>query len=312
MQVVLGIDIGGTSVKAGAFTTYGELLASGSVPTGAIADASAYERVMRFLRKLLAEVGASGSEVSGVGVDVPGPVDASGRVVMLPNITLDARGLRHALRQAFPQSSFALVNDANAAALGEYWQGAARDADSVVLVAVGTGVGGGVVVGGQLVTGAFGAGGEIGHLTVNPSETEPCGCGRHGCLEQYASATGVVRAYLRECAHLGIAPVALAGPADTLAVFDSCERGDQAAQAAIDQLAQRLGYALAQISVVIDPSLFLVGGGVSGGWDLFGDRLQAAFRKHCLPASRSARIMPAALGNAAALYGSAYLAMRTA
>ena len=312
MKAVLGVDIGGTSVKAGVFSLEGELLATGKTPTGEIAQSQDFERIVVFLRELLAGVGADADEVAGVGVDVPGPVDSAGHVGMLPNIVLDIEGLRGALQSAFPQAGFAILNDANAAALGEWWKGAAQGAESAVLVAIGTGVGGGVVVDGNLLAGAFGAGGEIGHISVNPAEREACGCGRCGCLEQYASASGIVRIYLQECEKRGIEPVHLDGPTDTLSVFRAHERGDEAARAAVYGMVERLGYALAQISVVLDPALYLVGGGVSGGWSLFGEALQDAYRRNCLEVSKGAAIQPATLGNDAALYGDAYLALRAA
>ncbi len=190
------------------------------------------------------------------------------------------------------------------------WKGAGLDARDFVLVAIGTGVGGGVVCDGQLVAGAFGAGGELGHITVNRAETTSCGCGRHGCLEQYASALGIVRSYVDECSARGIAPVQLQGPTDTLSVFEAYQAGDKAAQAAISTMADALGFALAQISTVLDPPLYLIGGGVSGGLPLFADELQAAFRSYCLPVSTTARIAPATLGNEAAMYGSALTALR--
>ena len=150
---------------------------------------------------------SSSDDVIAIGLDIPGPVADDGTVGFLPNIRLDPEGLIHAISTAHPRASVAFVNDANAAALGEMWVGVARGASSFVLIALGTGVGAGVVVNGRLVAGAFGAGGEIGHITVNPDETLTCGCGRKGCLEQYASATGVVRLYLKECEDRGVTPV---------------------------------------------------------------------------------------------------------
>ncbi len=309
MDKVLGIDIGGTSIKVGMFSTEGALEAVTKIPTGEITSEAAFAVVTEGLKKLLADNGASAEDVVAVGLDVPGPVDDDGKVGMLPNIELDPDGLQAAIKRTFPRANLAFVNDANAAALGELWQGSAKGASSFVMVALGTGVGGGVVTGGKLVSGAFGAGGEIGHITVNRNETLSCGCGRQGCLEQYSSATGVVRLYKVECANHGIEPVHLDGPTDTLSVFKACRAGDVAAQAAIKQMAEYLGYALAQISVIVDPQMYLLGGGVSGGFELFADDLRIAFRKHCLAPSISTRILPASLGNDAAMYGSAYQAM---
>ena len=308
--MILGVDIGGTNIKAGLFEDSGALKAVVKTPTGNLADSPAIAAAMGGLVEFLAANGVAPHDVAGVGLDVPGPVDADGNVGMLPNVRLDAEGLKAAFARAFPTAKLALSNDVNAAALGELWQGAARGVAGFVLVALGTGVGAGVVSDGKVVSGAFGAGGEIGHLTVRRDESAPCGCGRRGCLEQYASASGVVRAYRRECRERGIEPVALAGPTDTLAVFTAHRAGDQAAQAAVSQMCDSLGFALAQVSAVIDPQLYLVGGGVGEGFGLFADELRAAFRAYCLPMSTPARILPAALGNDAALYGDAYLALQ--
>ena len=310
MDKILGIDIGGTSVKAGLFTCEGVLEGTDSIPTGALVDASAFANVTRMLQALLAAHDATADEVAGVGFDVPGPVDAAGKVGMLANIALDVAGLKAAIHEAFPQAKLAFANDANAAALGECWQGAGRDLPSFVMVALGTGVGGGVVVDGRLVSGAFGTGGEIGHLTVNRNDPHACGCGRHGCLEQYASASGVVRAYQAECAQRGSDPVPLSGPTDSLAVFEACQAGDAAAHVAISQMCEHLGFALAQVSAVVDPAAYIIGGGMGEGFSLFADELRASFRSKCMSTCADARILPAVLGNRAALYGSAYLALR--
>ena len=312
MHKVIGIDIGGTSVKAGLFTAEGALEAAASMPTGALVGERAFADVAGMLFGLLREHGAQPSDVVGVGFDVPGPVDAGGNVGFLANIELDVDGLKAAMRKAFPQANLAFVNDANAAAVGEYWQGAGRELPSFALVALGTGVGAGVIANGRLVSGAFGTGGEIGHLTVVRDEPRACGCGGHGHLEQYASALGVVRAYREACARRGATPVELAGPTDTLAVFQAHRAGDEAAREAVSRMCDALGFAMAQVSAVVDPAAFLIGGGVGGGFDLFADELRAAFRTYCMPPCADARIIPAALGNAAALYGSAYLALAQA
>lgn len=307
MGKVLGIDIGGTSVKVGLFSEKGALEATTKMPTGKIVGEPSCAIVVNQLEEFLEANETAPADITGIGLDVPGPVNADGKVGVLPNVELDAEGLKAALSAAFPHAKLTFANDVNAAALGELWQGAARDASSFVLVALGTGVGAGVVIDGKLVSGAFGAGGEFGHITVDRGETMMCGCGRRGCLEQYASASGVVRSYLRECAGRDIEPVHLDGPTDTLSVFDAYRAGDEAARSAVSLMCDSLGFALAQASVVIDPGLYLIGGGMGEGFDLFADELRAAFRTHCLSTSAGARILPASLGNKAAMYGCAFL-----
>ena len=309
MGCVLGIDVGGTSIKAGVFTTEGELLDVKKIPTGDLADPKTFARVNDGLTELIQSRGFACEDVIAVGLDVPGPVDDQGKVGMLVNISLDADGLQDAIRSTFTNAALAFVNDANAAALGELWRGSAMGKDSFVMVTLGTGVGGGVVAGGKLVSGSVGAGGEIGHVTVNRDETSSCGCGRKGCLEQYASATGIVKSYKAACKRLGTEPVALDGPTDTLSIFNAQRAGDEAAAEAIATMADYLGYAMAQISVIVDPQIYLIGGGVGGGFNLYAKDLRAAFRKYCLAPSVETRILPASLGNDAAMYGCAYQAL---
>ncbi|WP_077598291.1 ROK family protein [Olsenella urininfantis] len=309
----LGIDVGGTSIKAGLLTCTGEVLATAKVPTGRIVGQEAFKKIAQGLSGLVERAGRVAEDVVAVGLDVPGPVDDRGNVGMLANIELDPDGLCMALRDAFPEATLAFVNDANAAALGELWRGSAKGVDSFVMVTLGTGVGGGVVVGGRLVPGAFGAGGEIGHMTVvKEGEGRTCGCGRHGCLEQYASAKGLVWLYRDECARRSCAPVALAHETDALAVFDALRAGDACADAAVSRMCEHLGYALAQVSTIIDPAVYLVGGGVAGAFDLYAERLSASFRAHCLAPSSATRILPCSLGNDAGMYGVAYEALRQA
>ncbi len=312
MGCVLGIDVGGTSIKAGLFTLEGKLLGVEKIATGSIVGEAAFAEVVSGLGTLVASGGFAPGDVEAIGLDVPGPVDDRGRVGMLPNIELDPEGLQAAIRAAFPSAALAFENDANAAALGELWQGSAKGVGSFVMITLGTGVGGGVVVGGRLVSGAFGAGGEIGHITVREDEELVCGCGRRGCLEQYASAKGIVRLYGQECAERGVVGVSVEHETDTLSVFEACRAGDEAARAAIATMSDRLGYALAQISCVIDPSCYLIGGGVAGGFDLFADELEASFRAHCIAPCASARILPCSLGNEAGMYGAAYAALQQA
>ena len=310
MSKVLGIDIGGTSIKVGMFSTEGALEAATKIPTGEITSEAAFAVVTEGLKKLLEDNGVTADDVVAVGLDVPGPVDDEGKVGMLANIELDPEGLQAALKRTFKNANLAFVNDANAAALGELWQGTAKDVSSFVLIAIGTGVGGGVVSGGKIVSGAFGAGGEIGHITVNRDETASCGCGRRGCLEQYSSASGIVRVYKQECEKLGQEPCKLDGPTDTLSIFNAYRAGDKAAKAAITCMCDCLGFAMAQISAIMDPQMYLIGGGVGGGFNLYADELRAAFRKYCLAPSVSTRIKAASLGNDAAMYGSAFQAMQ--
>lgn len=310
MDKVLGIDVGGTSIKVGLFSPEGELIEERKIPTPALVSEEAYAAVTSGLLSVLTAHGASASDVIACGLDIPGPVAADGTVGFLPNIQLDPEGLVGAISATFPRAKIAFVNDANAAALGELWAGAARGVSSFVLLAIGTGVGGGVVAGGQLIAGAFGAGGEVGHITVNPEETRVCGCGRRGCLEQYASATGIVRLYREACEARGVTPVEIAHATDTIAVFKALAAGDECARIAIDQMCEYLAQAMSQISCVVDPEMYLIGGGVAGSFATFAPELRERFAEHALSTCKNVRIEATGLGNQAAMYGCAYEALR--
>ena len=175
-----------------------------------------------------------------------------------------------------------------------------------------TGVGGGVIVNGDVVSGVVGAGGEIGHMCLNPAEERTCGCGGHGHLEQYSSATGVVSNYLAECEKAGVEPIELTGPSDSKDVFQACREGDKLALAAADTMADYLGRALALIANVVDPEMFLIGGGASASADVYLDKVREHFKQYALSASRETPIKVASLGNDAGIIGAAYVALRAA
>lgn len=310
MQRVLGIDVGGTSIKVGAFSPDGQLLETKVLPTPNLTTQESFASVVEAISRMLLALDCTPQEVIACGLDIPCPVADDGTVMLQANVSIDADGLVQALSDAFPHASMTFVNDANAAALGEMWGGAARGMTSFVLIALGTGVGAGIVANGRLIAGAFGAGGEVGHMTVEPGEDRVCGCGRKGCLEQYASATGIVHLYQEECRRRGVRGAEIKHATDTLSVFQALANGDECAQRAVGQMCDYLGGAMAQMSCVVDPKLFLIGGGVAGSFAAFAPQLREAFRKHALAASADARIEAASLGNQAAMYGCAFEALR--
>ena len=277
-QYYIGIDVGGTSVKEGLFDEDGNLLAKASVPTPPIVDAAGFAAVTEAIAQVVAKAQIPRAFVSGIG----------------------------------PDAVVKYENDANAAAMGEAWLGSAKGVQNVVMVTIGTGVGGGVIVNGDVVSGVVGAGGEIGHMCLNPAEERTCGCGGHGHLEQYSSATGVVSNYLAECKKAGVEPIELTGPSDSKDVFQACREGDKLALAAADTMADYLGRALALIANVVDPEMFLIGGGASASADVYLDKVREHFKQYALSASRETPIKVASLGNDAGIIGAAYVALRAA
>ena len=310
-EYAFGIDLGGTTAKVGLFTTSGALLEKWEVPTD---TSHSGEHILANLaaavRGKMEEKSLSAQQVEGVGVGVPGPVLDS-RIVPIVCANLGGWGNRNvaedlsALLDGLP---VLVGNDANVAALGEIWMGAARGCRNAVMVTLGTGVGGGVIVNGKVIDGVHGAGGEIGHITVNPHETAVCGCGKRGCLEQYSSATGVVRCMNKLLEEDPDTPCVLRGT-DFAAkdVFDAARSGDVLAAREVDQMTATLGMALANIAAVVDPEMFLVGGGVARAGAVLFDPLVAHYRDTAFRSCRDIPIKAASLGNDAGIYGSVRL-----
>lgn len=310
-EYAFGIDLGGTTAKIGLFTTAGDLLEKWEVPT----DTS--DKGIRILPNLAAAVqdkmaqrDLTADQVEGVGLGVPGPI-LGASVVSIVCANLGGWGDCDAgaqLSQLLGGIRVLVGNDANVAALGEIWMGAAKGCRSAVMVTLGTGVGGGIVVDGQLIEGAHGAGGEIGHITVNPDEPAQCGCGKHGCLEQYSSATGVVRCMNKLLEENPDTPCTLRGTAFAAKdVFDAARSGDQLARQEVEDMALTLALALGNIAVITDPEMFLVGGGVARAGEVLLEPLNRHYQSHAFVSCRSIPICQASLGNDAGIYGAVRL-----
>ena len=301
----------GTTAKVGLFTTAGALLEKWEVPTD---TSNAGEHILGNLAKAvkdkMQENGITAEQVEGVGVGVPGPVLDS-RIVPIVCANLGGWGKHNVAEElgALLGGIRVLVgNDANVAALGEIWMGAAKGCRSAVMVTLGTGVGGGVIVNGKVIDGAHGAGGEIGHITVNRHETATCGCGKHGCLEQYSSATGVVRCMKKLLDENPDTPCTLRGT-DFAAkdVFDAARAGDALAAREVDEMTDTLGMALASIASTTDPEMFMVGGGVARAGDVLFNPLREHFKTYAFKSCRETPIVAATLGNDAGIYGAVRL-----
>lgn len=310
-EYAFGIDLGGTTAKIGLFTTTGDLLEKWEVPT----DTS--DQGVRILPNLAAAVqdkmaqrSLRPDQIEGVGLGVPGPVQDSS-VVAIVCANLGGWGDCDAgaqLSQLLGGLRVQVGNDANVAALGEIWMGAAKGCRSAVMVTLGTGVGGGVVADGKLIEGAHGAGGEIGHITVNPQEPAQCGCGKHGCLEQYSSATGVVRCMNKLLEQNPDVPCTLRGR-DFAAkdVFDAARSGDKLAQQEVEDMTLTLALALGNIATITDPEMFLVGGGVARAGDVLLEPLSRHYQANAFLSCRNTPIRLASLGNDAGIYGAVRL-----
>ncbi len=310
-EYAFGIDLGGTTAKLGLFTTSGALLEKWEVPTDTSNKGeSILPNLAAAVRAKMAEKELTAEQVEGVGIGVPGPVqDAS--VVPIVCANLGGWGQQNVaarLSGLLDGLKVLVGNDANVAALGEIWMGTAKGCRSAVMVTLGTGVGGGVIVNGRVIDGAHGAGGEIGHITVNRHESAACGCGKHGCLEQYSSATGVVRCMKKLLDERPDVPCVLRGrDFEAKDVFDAARAGDELAAREVSEMTDVLALALASIAATADPEMFLVGGGVARAGDILFDPLAAHYRKYAFRSCRETPIKQASLGNDAGIYGAVRL-----
>ena len=305
-MICFGVDIGGTTVKLGMFNEAGELLEKWEIPTRKEnAGANIVFDICTSMDKHLADAGYKTADVKGVGVGVPGPVKEDGTVLKCVNLGWGILNVEDELEKlvGYPVKA---GNDANVAALGEMWQGGGKGHSNLVMVTLGTGVGGGIILNGKMLFGVNGAGGEIGHICVDDSETETCGCGNKGCLEQYTSATGVVRLAGRAMAASDKKSTLRELEAVTAKdVFDAAKAGDELALEIVDTQARILGRALAQIACVVDPEIFVIGGGVSKAGSILTDSVKKYFEHYAFHACRQTKFALAQLGNDAGIYGSA-------
>ena len=299
-----GIDVGGTTVKVGFFETSGALLDKWEIKTNTANGGEAIlPDIAKTIEEKLSKEGISKDEVQGIGIGVPGPVLNASVVTRCVNLgwgEIDVAGTLSKIT-GLPVK---VGNDANVAALGEMWQGGAKGSSNVVMVTLGTGVGGGIIVDGRIVAGANGAGGEIGHLNVCEDELESCNCGQHGCLEQYASATGVVRMAKRKLAKIS-EETSLHKFEDLTAkdVFDEAKAGDKVALEIVDEVCEILGKALGKIACVVNPEVFVIGGGVSKAGQMLIDTVKKYYVPNTFTSCKDARFELASLGNDAGMYG---------
>ncbi len=302
-----GIDLGGTTTKMGLFKTDGTLVEKWEIITNTEDNgANILKDIAKAVHDKMGEKGLIMDDVQGLGIGVPGPVTSDGVVNGCVNLGWGVVNVQKELED-LSGMKVRVGNDANVAALGEAWVGAGKEYPSVVCVTLGTGIGGGIIIEDTMVYGAHGAGGEIGHITVNPSEELACGCGKHGCIEQYASATGFARMARRRLqANDDPSSLRDMDPADITAkdLFDAAKAGDKVANEVVENVCGMLGKAIAKITAVVDPDAILIGGGVSKAGDILTDNVEKAYKEEAFHACRDTKILLATLGNDAGIYGS--------
>jgi len=304
MKYGFGVDVGGTTVKIALFDRAGTMLDKWEIPSvtenkGAaiLPDIAASVKEYMRRRDLLPQ------DVIGIGVGVPGPVDDTGVVNECQNLGWGVFNVRHALEE-LTGLPVRVGNDANVAALGECWKGGGSGCANLVMVTFGTGVGGGIILDGKPINGAHGAAGEIGHMVLDARETELCNCGKRGCVEQFCSATGVVRLAKRYLAARDC-PSSLRALEKFTAkdVFDAAKAGDAAAKEILEQVYDYMGQFLGTLCAVIDPEVVVMGGGMSRAGQQLVDGAERYFPRYAFPATKAVRFTLATLGNDAGAVG---------
>lgn len=308
-KYVFGVDLGGTTVKMGLFDTDGNVSDKWEIVTDKTNNGEKIlPDIADSIKGKMAERGIAATDVCGVGIGVPGPVDSKGVIYKAANLGWGVFNVSETLGGllGLPVKT---GNDANVAALGEMWKGGGVGYSSIVAVTLGTGVGGGIIVDGKVLAGATGAGGEIGHIHVEDNENEKCGCGNKGCLEQYSSATGITRLANRFLASSDKPSVLRDGEVSAKTVFDAVKAGDELAMEIAEKFGEYLGKGLASVACVVNPEAFVIGGGVSKAGPVLIDYISKYYLPNTFHGDRDVKFCLATLGNDAGIFGAARLVL---
>ena len=310
-EYCFGIDVGGTTVKCGLFNTEGHCLDKWEIVTRKEDHGkNILPDIAKTILAKMAEKDIAKEQVAGIGMGIPGPVTEEGTVEVAVNLHW---GYVEIVAEMEEMTGLPVMagNDANVAALGEAWKGGGEGHSNLLMITLGTGVGGGVVINGRIVPGAHGAAGEIGHAHVRDGYGIRCNCGNYGCLEQFCSATGISRmaerillitddpSVLRD---KGSRPSARE-------IFDAVKKNDPIAVRIATEFGEILGKTLATISCVVDPEIIVIGGGVSKAGPVLIDYIQESFNENAFPSLRKTQFALAKLGNDAGIYGAAKMVL---
>ena len=309
MKYCFGVDIGGTTVKIGIFEEEGKNIDKWEIPTHTENEGvRILPDIANSIKNKMEEYKISKEDVIGVGVGVPAPVTAEGIVNGTANLGWKYKEVKKEMEELTGLTAV-IGNDANVAALGEMWQGGGKGWKNMVMITLGTGVGSGFIVNGKLIVGEHGAGGEGGHVTVDYDETDCCGCGNKGCLEQYASATGIVRLAKKKLLGETRETLLTKEEVTAKAVWDAVKAGDEVAMEVAEQFGKYLGSGLAIMAAVTDPAIFVIGGGVSRAGEILLTYVEKNYKERAFFAHKNAKFALAALGNDAGIIGAAKLAL---
>lgn len=313
-KIYIGVDLGGTAIKVGICNEEGQLLHTYEGPTEVDKGAdTVVANIEKYVRRVVEESPFAWEQVAGVGAGVAGFTNVrEGIIILAPNVGLKDLPIRDILEERLGKP-IKIDNDANVAALGEAWGGAGKGIDNCVCYTLGTGVGGGIIINGKIYQGFSGMAGELGHMSVVPDlEAIGCGCGQMGCLETVSSATGIIRMAKDAVARGDRTSLAHVENIMAKDVFDAAKAGDEAAIRIVNRAAFYLGKSMAAVAVVLNPEMFIIGGGVSKAGDILFNEVRSVFAKLTPePVQRGMQIVPATLGNDAGMVGAAGLFLRS-
>ena len=305
MKYCYGVDMGGTTVKMGLFEENGNILDKWEIVTRVEDEGKEIlPDIAASILEKTKEHGLEKTDIIGIGAGVPAPVTADGIVNGSANLGWIYKEVKRELEELTGITSV-IGNDANVAALGEMWKGGGAGQKNMVMITLGTGVGGGVIINGRVITGEHGAGGEVGHLCVNYDEPDTCGCGNHGCLEQYASATGIVRLAKKRLERDTRETVLKKERVTAKDVFDAVKAGDAVAIDVAEEFGKYLAAGLINLAVIADPAVIVIGGGVSKAGEILIPFIEKPYREKAFFANREIEFKLATLGNDAGICGSA-------
>lgn len=312
----IGVDLGGTNIAAGIVDAEGKILCQDSMPTGRDGSEAIAARIAALVNQLLEQREMKLSEIAAIGVGVPGTANQeTGLVEYANNLGMEDEPFLKRLQPYFPGTQLAFENDANAAAWAEYLFGAGKGAGSMIMVTLGTGIGGGIILNGKLFEGINFAAGEFGHFTIQ-HDGIPCNCGRRGCFERYASATALVeqtREAMRQNPQSGLWQLC-GGDIDKVdgkLLFEAVRAGDDTAQSVLDTFTYYLGTGIVDLVNIFQPEMICLGGGISQAGELLTLPVQKMLEKESYTrmSKRQPKIVTASLGNEAGIIGAALLAV---
>lgn len=310
MKYGFGVDLGGTTVKIAYLDETGKMLEKWEIPTVTADNGKQIlPDIAASIRTYRDEKGIADEQLIGIGIGVPGPVNSKGVINKCVNLGWGVFNIHEELG-ALTGLKVIAGNDANVAAMGEFWKGGGAGSDNMVFITLGTGVGGGIIVDSKLLYGAHGSGAELGHMVLNRHETDRCGCGKHGCVEQYCSATGIVRLANKRLAKNDDASCLRSLDAVTCKdIFDAGKTGDPVALEILDEYYEDMGEFLGCVCSAVDPEVVVLGGGVSKAGEVLLKGIEPYFHKYVFHAASGVRFALASLGNDAGAYGAFKLAV---